>query len=213
MTSFHICNQIQTMHIIRMAHREWPALYYRGPIRSHLQWWPKLLEHLADLKIFTYFAFKTWFNFRMFMKHALSTTNIKWSESYCLTLIFSMPTFCSNYRSTWLWHSVNIFPENFNTNVVPWILQLTPKTFLSMYKICPVYFPTRPKFARWGWGLNFEGGSPSFSVFQQIPSLVGSSGNSLFCKFNKNNWNLLNMPSVLIVLATNDKLMLLGDFS
>ncbi len=44
-------------------------------------------------------------------------------------------------------------------------------------------------------------------MFQQIPSIVGSSGNSSFygyCngKFNKNNWNLLNMPSVLIILAT-----------
>ena len=68
---------------------------------------------------------------------ALSTTNIRWSESYCfyplLTLIFGMSTFCSNYSSTSLWHSVNIFPENFNTNVIPCLLQLKPKAFLWMY--------------------------------------------------------------------------------
>ncbi len=44
-------------------------------------------------------------------------------------------------------------------------------------------------------------------MFQQIPSIAGSSGNSSFygyCngQFNKNNWNLLNMPSVLTILAT-----------
>ncbi len=38
-----------------------------------------------------------------------------------------MSTFCSNHSSTSLWHSVNIFPENFNTNVIPWLLQLKPK--------------------------------------------------------------------------------------
>ncbi len=68
---------------------------------------------------------------------ALSTTDIRWSESYCfyplLTLIFGMYTFCSNYSSTSLWHSVNIFPETFNTNVIPCLLQLKPKAFLWMY--------------------------------------------------------------------------------
>ncbi len=49
--------------------------------------------------------------------------------------------------------------------------------------------------------------SPSFPMFQQIPSVSGSSGNSSFygyCngQFNKNNWNLLNMPSVLTILVT-----------
>lgn len=68
---------------------------------------------------------------------ALSTTNIRWSESYCfyplLTLIFGMSNFCSNHSSTSLWHSVSIFPENFNTNVISCILQLKPKAFLWMY--------------------------------------------------------------------------------
>ncbi len=50
-----------------------------------------------------------------------------------LTLIFGMSTFCSNYSSTSLWHGVNIFPENFNTHVVPCLLQLKPKAFLWMY--------------------------------------------------------------------------------
>ncbi len=68
---------------------------------------------------------------------ALSTTNIRWSESYCfyplLTLIFGASTFWSNYSSTSLWHGVNIFPEHFNTNVIPCLLQLKPKAFLWMY--------------------------------------------------------------------------------
>ncbi len=68
---------------------------------------------------------------------ALNTTNIRWRESYCfyplLTLIFGMSNFCSNYSSTSLWHSVNIFPENFNTNVILCFLQLKPKAFLWMY--------------------------------------------------------------------------------
>ncbi len=44
-----------------------------------------------------------------------------------------MSTFCSNYSSTSLWHSVNIFPENVNTKVIPCLLQLKPKAFLWMY--------------------------------------------------------------------------------
>ena len=69
---------------------------------------------------------------------ALSTTNIRCSELYCfyplLTLTFGMSTFCSNYSSTSLWHSINTFPENFNTNVISCLLQLKPKAFLWMYK-------------------------------------------------------------------------------
>ena len=44
-----------------------------------------------------------------------------------------MSTFCSNYSSTSLRHIVNIFPENFNTNFIPCLLQLKPKAFLWMY--------------------------------------------------------------------------------
>ncbi len=78
---------------------------------------------------------------------------------------------------------------------------------LNVQQIGPVYFLTRPKFARWGWGLYFEVFSPSFSVFRQIPSIASSSDNSLFygcCngQFNKNNGNLLNMQNVLIILST-----------
>ncbi len=47
---------------------------------------------------------------------ALSTTNIRWSESYCFYLLLTLylvSTFCSNYSSISLWHSVNIFPEKY----------------------------------------------------------------------------------------------------
>ncbi len=50
------------------------------------------------------------------------------------------------------------------------------------------------------------GGSPSFSVFQQILSAAGISSNSSFygycnVQFNKNNRKLLNTPSVLTILV------------
>ncbi len=44
-----------------------------------------------------------------------------------------MSTYYSNYSRTSLWHGVNVFPENFNTNVIPCLLQLKPKSFLWMY--------------------------------------------------------------------------------
>ncbi len=64
--------------------------------------------------------------------------NIRWIESYyfnpLLTLIFGMSTFCSNYNTASLWHSINIFPENFNTNIIPCLLQLKPKAFVWMHQ-------------------------------------------------------------------------------
>ncbi len=73
---------------------------------------------------------------------------------------------------------------------------------LSFY---PVYFPNCPKFARGVEVWTLRG--PSFSMFLQIPSIAGSSGNSSFygycnSQFNKNNWNLLTMANVLTILAT-----------
>ncbi len=38
-------------------------------------------------------------------------------------LIFGMSTFCSNCSRTSLWHRVNIFQENFHTNVIPCLTQ------------------------------------------------------------------------------------------
>ncbi len=131
------------------------------------------------------FASRTWFHFIMCMKHAdgcSEPTNIRWSESYCFLSSFNFnilvyPPFAAIAAAHL--SGDNIFPENFNTNVIPCLLQLKPKAFLWIYNRS-VYFPTRPKFVRWGWGPDFEGASPSFSMFQQIPSVAGSSGNSLF---------------------------------
>ncbi len=83
-----------------------------------------------------------------------------------LIVIFGISTFCSNYSSTSLWHSVIIFPENFNTNVI--LCQSIQRISLNVQYICPVYFPTRSIFAWWGWCLDFEGVSLSFSMSQQI---------------------------------------------
>ncbi len=73
-------------------------------------------------------------NFHEICIVALSQTNIRWSELYyyypLLTLTFGMSTFFSDYIN---WYSVNIFPENINTNVIPCLLQLKPKAFLWMY--------------------------------------------------------------------------------
>ncbi len=57
----------------------------------YIQWWPKLLEHLTDLKILTFFASKTWFNFIMFMKHADGCSEhnkyqMKWVVMFLSTL-------------------------------------------------------------------------------------------------------------------------------
>ncbi len=56
-------------------------------------------------------------------------------------------------------------------------------------------------------GLSSRLGGQSIIFNVQVPSVAGSSGNSSFYGYyndqlNKNNWNLLNMPSVLIILAT-----------
>ncbi len=79
---------------------------------------------------------------------------------------------------------------------------------LNAQKICPAYFPTRPKFAQLGWGPDIERASPSFLMFQKIPFVSGSYSSGSFYgyyigQFYKNNWNLLNMPSVLTMLAIN----------
>lgn len=39
-------------------------------------------------------------------------------------------SFCSTCSSSSFWHSVRMFAENLNTNVLPWLLQLQPKVFL-----------------------------------------------------------------------------------
>ncbi len=145
---------------------------------------------------------------------ALSTTNIRWSESYCfyplLTLIFGMSTFCSNYSSTCLWHRVNIFPDNFNTNVIPCLLQLKPKTFLWMYNRSVQFILQLPPNLLHGIEVHTLRGpvhhfqcSNTFLPSQVVPGIIIVLFYG-YCngQFNKNNWNLLNMPSVLTILAT-----------
>ncbi len=113
---------------------------------------------------------------------ALSMTNIRWRESYCfyplLTLIFGMSTFCSNYSSTSLWHSVNIFPETFNTNVIPCLLLLKPKAFFWMYnRSVQFFFQLAPNLLM-GLRSNFEKPvhhfqcSSRFLLSQVVPAIV-----------------------------------------
>ncbi len=128
----------------------------------------KTVKHLIGLKILTFFANKTRFIFIMFMKHADSFSEhnkyqMKWVVLFFYPLCQKYIRHYDNYCNTPLWHSVNIFPENFNTNVNPCLLQLKQKAFLWMYNGSVQFI----------WGA-----SPSFSTFQQIPSITGSSGNS-----------------------------------
>ncbi len=137
---------------------------------------------------------------------ALSTANIRWRESYCfyplLPLILVKSTFCSNYSRTSLLHSVSVFPENLNTNVIPCLLQLKPKAFLWMYnRSVQFIFQLTPNLLDGVEVRTLNG------PVQQIPSIAGSYGYSSFYgyyndHFNKNNWNLLNMSNVLLFLAT-----------
>ncbi len=136
-----------------------------------------------------FFASKTWLNFIMFVKHADGCSeHNKYQMNLVIlflfvTFIFGMFTFCSNYSSTSLWHSVNIFPENLYTNVIPCLLQLKPKAFLWMYNRS-VQFSLFSNFAQWGWGPDFEGASPSLSMFQQIPSVAdGEKIKKVMCYF------------------------------
>lgn len=72
----------------------------------------------------------------------------------------------SNYRSTSHWHSVNLFPEKFNTNVIP----CNSSQMLSFE--CTIAlsssFSNMPKMCSMDWG-------PDFSRLQLIPSVAGTS--------------------------------------
>ncbi len=61
-------------------------------------------------------------------------------------------------------------------------------------------FSNSPQICSTGLRSGLWGTNPSFSMFQQIPSIAGSSGNTPFYRycngqFNKNNWNLLNLSA------------------
>ncbi len=60
------------------------------------QRWPKLLEHLTDLKILTFFANKTWFIFIMFIKHADGCSEHKKYQMKWVVLGFFYPL-CQKY--------------------------------------------------------------------------------------------------------------------
>ncbi len=48
-------------------------------------------------------------------------------------------------------------------------------------------FFNSPQICWWDWGLDWA--SPSFSMFQQIPSVAGNSGNSFFTSIMANSTN------------------------
>ncbi len=116
------------------------SLYANGD-RILIFGWTLLLRSIVVAKIIitpdrsekkfflAFLASKTWFHFTMFMKHADGCSEhnkyqMKWVILFLSTFNFNIwyVHFFSNYSSTPLWHSVNIFPENFNTNVVSYYI-------------------------------------------------------------------------------------------
>ncbi len=115
----------------------------------HTQWWPKLLEHLTDLKILTFFASKTLFNFIMLMKHAdgcsehnkyqvkwvilfLSTFNFNIGYVHLLQLQnYKIQLQNCNYKIT----KFSNYSSNTNktSTLMLCLLQLKTKAFLWMY--------------------------------------------------------------------------------
>ncbi len=131
---------------------------------------------------------------------ALSTANIRW--------LFLSTINCN----IWYFHLLRLQQHiflaqcqyiswEFNTNVIPCLPQLKPKALLWMYnRFVQLIFKLAPNLLD---GVEVWT-CPSFSMFQQISSIVGSSANSLFygIVMPENNWNLLNMPRVQTILPT-----------
>ncbi len=123
-------------------------------------------------------------------------------------LIFGMSTLCSNYSSTSLWHSVNIFPENFNTNSIPCLLQLKPKAFLWMYnRSVQFIFQLGPNLLDGVdvWTLrgpvhHFQCSS-RFLPPQVVLAIVCFIGIEM-ANSTKTTETALNLPRVLIILNT-----------
>ncbi len=129
------------------------------------------------------FCPKTWFHVIMFMKHADSCSE---HNKYQMKWVQFLSTFNCNI---WYVHLFQWLHQHISGIVSIYFLRtstLMPsatqaKGFpLNVQQIGPIYFPTRSNFARWGWGLDFEVFSPSFSVFRQIPSIASISDNSSF---------------------------------
>lgn len=105
----------------------------------NIQWRPKLLEHLTYLKSQNIFCLQR-------DDHdAQNTANIRLSEWFCfyllIFLIFGISTFCK------VW---SYFPESFNTNVIPCLLQLKPMTFLWLdNRLSSLYSYSCPNFHPW----------------------------------------------------------------
>ncbi len=106
----------------------------------NIQWWPKLLEHLTDLKWLSFFASKTLFNFILFMKHADGCSeHNKYQMKWVVLVLFTF-----NFH-IWHVHLLQQLPQhislawcqyiswNSNINVIPCLLKLKPKAFPWIY--------------------------------------------------------------------------------
>ncbi len=107
------------------------------------------------------------------MKHAdgcseHNTYQMKW----VLTWIFGMSTFCSNYSITSLWHSVSIFPKNFNTNFIPCLLQHKPMAFFWMYNRSVQLFSNSPQICLMELWSGLWEAKPSICSCRFLPSQV-----------------------------------------
>ncbi len=141
---------------------------------------------------------------------ALSTTNIRWSESYCfyqlliLILIFGMSTF-SVIRAAHLSGTVSIYFLGTSTLILK---QFKQKAFLWMYnRSVQFIFQLSPNLLDECEVQTLRGPAHHFQSIQQslpsqvVPEIVCFIGIAM-ANSKKKNWNLLNMLTVLIILAT-----------
>ncbi len=105
-----------------------------------------------------------------------------------VTLIFGMSTFCSNYSSASLWHSV-----------IPCLLQLKPKAFVWMHKrSVQLIFQLAPNLLDGVEVCTLRGSVHHFQYSRRFLSaqvvIAEVSFMGIIMANSKNNWNLLNMP-------------------
>ncbi len=105
------CRRYNTISIVESA-RGYIVICVKL-INIYSAWWPKLSEHLTYLKILTFFASKTLFNFIMFKKHADGCSEhnkyqIKWFVPFLSTFNFNIWYVHLLQQLQSLWHSVNI---------------------------------------------------------------------------------------------------------
>ncbi len=152
---------------------------------TDLQWWPKLLEHLTNLKTLTFFCLQ---NIIYFHNVHETCRWLLWAQQISdevhhtlLTLIFGMSTFItaahlSGIVSTYFLRTSTLMLSHAFCNSCNSTQRLSFECTIDLYNL----FSNSPQICSMRLRSGLWGASPSFSMFQQIPSISGSSGNSSF---------------------------------